>query len=349
MAPNQPPRRSQDDPHEAQARTAPARIGSAPMSRTAVIIPVCNGAATVARTIDSALAQGPDQPSVIVVDDGSFDDTPRILARYGDRIKVLSQRNRGPSIARNAGVAMAPDADFLAFLDSDDVWLPGMLGTMLDALESSPAAVLAYCDVVTVDDEGRTLGIPLIDEDCAHAPTMDDLLTRWWPILTSGAVMCRDAFVRCGGFSEEFSAPGFEDPYMWLRMRETGGFVFVPERLVLYRTIPPLQRMLKYAGGYKIFARLVRQRYGAAGWRLIDETTHAFVAAWGYQGLMALRAGDRRGAREAFSCAMRYRRFDLRTTARWLRTFLPTRAARALSGSFVRQTGTRPELENYFR
>jgi glycosyltransferase involved in cell wall biosynthesis len=92
------------------------------MSRVAVIIPVRNGVATIRRTIDSALGQECERPEVIVVDDGSTDATPRILGSYGDQIRVLRQRNCGPSAARNAGAAAAsPDSEYFTFLDADDV------------------------------------------------------------------------------------------------------------------------------------------------------------------------------------------------------------------------------------
>jgi glycosyltransferase involved in cell wall biosynthesis len=320
------------------------------MSQVSVIIPVRNGAATIQRSVESALAQKPGQPDVIVVNDGSTDATLRILSWYGDRIKVLHQRNRGPSAARNAGAAAAnPDSDYLAFLDADDVWLPTMLATMVGQLETSPDAVLAYCDVMSVDDEGREVDVQLIDESSSHAPTMKELLTRWWPILTSAAVMRRAAFEHAGGFNESFTKPGFEDPFMWLVMREQGDFIYVAERLVRYRTTPPQMRMMKYAKGYRVFSSLVERRYGEDGKRLIRESTNAFVSAWGYAGLVALREGDKLRARQAFSCAMRYGPFQLRSASRWLRTFLPMSAVRVLSGRVVRGTPNKSELENYFR
>ncbi len=320
------------------------------MNRVSVIIPVRNGVATIRRTIDSALAQAPEAPEVIVVDDGSTDATPRILSSYGDQIKVLRQRNRGPSVARNAGAAAAsPGSEYFAFLDADDVWLPGMLATMLPAVEASDQAVLAFCDVISVNDYDEELDTRFIDEASAHAPSMKELLTRWWPILTSAAVLRRAAFERAGGFDETFTRPGFEDPFMWLVMREQGDFIYVPQRLVRYRTTPPDARMMKYAKGYRIFGRLVTQRYGEAGQRLIRESTNAFVSAWGYAGLVALREGDKLRARQAFACALRYGPFQFRAASRWLRTFLPMSAARALSGRIVRGSRTKPELENYFR
>jgi glycosyltransferase involved in cell wall biosynthesis len=320
------------------------------MSRAAVIIPVRNGATTIRRAIDSALEQENERPEVIVVDDGSTDATPRILGSYGDQIKVLRQANRGPSAARNAGAAAAsPDAKYFAFLDADDVWLPNMLGKMVAKLDAASWVVLSFCDVITVDDDDREVGTNFIDEYSAHAPTMDELLTRWWPILTSAAVMRRSAFERSGGFDESFTRPGFEDPYMWLVMREQGDFAYVPQRLVRYRTTPPVERMLKYAKGYRIFGRLVSERYGDAGQRLIRESSNAFVSAWGYAGLVALREGDKLRARRAFACALSYGPFQVRAASRWLRTFLPMSVVRALSGRIVRGERTKPELENYFR
>ena len=320
------------------------------MNRVSVIIPVRNGASTIQRTIDSALAQNGEHPEVIVVDDGSTDATPRVLASYGDRIKKLRQRNRGPSAARNAGAAaVSDDSKYLVFLDADDVLLPSMLATLTAELERDASVTLAFCDIVPVDDDDNELELKFIDEASAHAPSMEELLTRWWPILTSAAVIRRSAFERAGGFHESFTKPGFEDPYMWLLIREQGEFSYVPQRLVRYRTTPPSERMMKYAKGYKIFGRLVSERYGEAGRRLVRESTNAFVSAWGYAGLIALREGDKMRARRAFACAMRYGPFQVRSTSRWLRTFLPMSMARALSGRIVRGERIDGTLETYFR
>jgi glycosyltransferase involved in cell wall biosynthesis len=307
------------------------------MSRVSVVVPVRNGVDTIRRTVDSALAQECERPQVIAVDDGSTDATPHILGSYGDKIKVLRQRNRGPSAARNAGAAAAsPDSQYFVFLDADDVLLPPMLKTLTAELDAAPSVALAFCDVVPVDDYDQELDVKFIDEHSAHAPSMEELLTRWWPILTSAAVMRRSAFERAGGFDESFTSPGFEDPYMWLVMREQGDFSYVPQRLVRYRTTPPSERMMKYAEGYRIFGRLVTDRYGEAGQRLIRETSNAFVSAWGYAGLVALRDGDKLRARKTFACALRYGPFRVRVASRWLRTFLPMSVVRAVSGRIVR-------------
>ena len=106
-----------------------------------VVIPVFNGARFLAGAIDSALGQVGVSVEVIVVDDGSTDATARVAAGYGERITCLRQPNRGPSAARNFGIARAR-GDFLAFLDSDDVWPPCNLFTLLAAMTAGVDIVL---------------------------------------------------------------------------------------------------------------------------------------------------------------------------------------------------------------
>lgn len=304
-------------------------------SGVSVVVPVRDGGATIRRAIDSVFIQTYAASEVIVVDDGSTDSTSRILESYGDRIRVVRQASRGPAAARNAGAAAASKLDYIAFLDADDVWRSDMLLTMVWQLSNHPSAVLGFCNVVSVNDDGDEIDLPLLDDSLAHGPSMDELLTRWWPILTSATVIRREAFDHCGGFNEAFKSPGYEDAFMWLVLREQGEFLYVPRRLVNYRITPPNQRMVRYSRNYSTFLRLVRERYGMKSARLIKNIRLGFVAIWGYQGLIALKTGDRITARRLFERALFYRPYDRRTVLRWARTFLPMKWSRALSGSFV--------------
>ncbi len=321
------------------------------MARVAVIIPACNSAATVALAIDSALAQTCNSIEVIVVDDGSTDATPEIAAGYGDRIKLVRQRNRGPSIARNNGLGAAGPSEYVAFLDADDVWMPNVVESLVGALDAAPLSMLAFCDLIPIDSQGSVLEYSFIDYADAHAPTMEEMLSRWWPILTSAVLMRRTAFENVGGFSEEFDLPGFEDPFLWLLMREQGSFEYIDQPMVIYRTTPPLDRMMKYGKGFKTFARLVIERYGAAGMRLVEQTGGRYGEVWTYHGLLALREGNKLLARRAFECALLYGddRARKRLRGRWLRTFLPVGLARALSGGFVHRADRIEEYDSFFR
>ncbi len=101
------------------------------------IVPVWNRERFVAETLDSILAQTYRPIEVIVVDDGSTDGTPQVLAGYGDRITTLRQENAGPGPARNTGIRAAR-GEFLAFLDSDDLWLPEKLAIQHARFEAHP-------------------------------------------------------------------------------------------------------------------------------------------------------------------------------------------------------------------
>lgn len=105
---------------------------------------VFNGEATVARALDSALAQRcAPEFEIIVADDGSADGTVKILESYGDRIRILRCLHRGIGPCRNAAIRIAR-GEYLAFLDADDMWLPDKLARLVEPLSRDPALMLAY-------------------------------------------------------------------------------------------------------------------------------------------------------------------------------------------------------------
>jgi glycosyltransferase involved in cell wall biosynthesis len=302
------------------------------MSRVSVVIPVFNSAATIERAVASVLAQRFDgEVEAIAVNDGSTDGSAEILRGFGDRIGIIEQANRGAAAARNAGVAVA-QGEYLAFLDADDEWLPEKLAKTVAVLAGNPAAVLVFSDAIPIGASGAALGESYVTPDCAHAPTMAEMLERWWPIIPSTAVMRTATFKACGGFVEEFRSAAYEDPFLFLVAREHGEFAYVAERLVRYRYESPSVRMEKYLRYREVFVRRVRERYGDAARGLINGTQRAYASALGYEGLIAMRAGDMGAARNCFARALRERPLDVRTALRFARTFLPLRLARALSG-----------------
>lgn len=114
-----------------------------------VAIPAYNCARYLPETVESALSQTLPPLEVIVIDDGSTDDTGEVLARYEGRIRDVRQRNMGISAARNAGIRIARGT-LIAFLDADDVWLPSMLAQQCEAL-SRTGAGLAHTDFYNWD------------------------------------------------------------------------------------------------------------------------------------------------------------------------------------------------------
>lgn len=124
--------------------------------RFAVIIPVHNGAKTLARALDSVLAQTWPAHEIIVVDDGSRDASAEVAARYGERVQLLRQENQGVSAARNAGVAAA-SAEWLCFLDADDWYYPERLSRHARMIERDAAIDFLTGDFDYVDFDGRHL------------------------------------------------------------------------------------------------------------------------------------------------------------------------------------------------
>lgn len=302
------------------------------MSKISVIIPAYNAAATVAASIESVLAETLAAFETIVVNDGSSDETAGVLELYAGRIKVVTQQNRGLAGARNAG-ARAATGEWIAFLDADDTWTADKLEKTVAAVSGDSETVLVFSDAACIDESGAVLPKPFMEEGRARAPSMDDMLAGRFQILPSSVSVRRDAFVRAGGFSEEFrGASGFEDAFCWLVMREQGPFAFIAARLVNYRTTSLARSLERYRPGFEVFARLVRERYGAAGEQLIRARRKARVTRWAHLGLLAMKRGDAAAARRAFRSALHEDPRRLKNLMRLLRTYLPAPMIRALTG-----------------
>ena len=116
--------------------------------KLSIVMPAYNERRTIRDIVAAVLAvplEGVEK-ELVIVDDGSTDETPEVLARYGERIRVVRQDNQGVAAARNAGIAVAR-GDLLAFLDSDDVWLPRKLDLQAARIETDPGLGLVHCGV----------------------------------------------------------------------------------------------------------------------------------------------------------------------------------------------------------
>jgi len=302
------------------------------MTTVAVVIPVFNGAKTVARAIDSVLCQRLDgEVQVVTVNDGSTDDTAAVLGQYEGRIRVLNQRNRGPAHARNAAAALST-AEYISFLDADDAFMPEKLARAVSQLAGDPQAAMIFHDAVAVDRTGHKIAASCVPPAKAHPPSMSEMLAQLWPIITSTVVIRRRTFQACGGFSEEFKF-GYEDPDLWIRAREQGHFLYLPEPLTYYTLIEDrAQRMEKYLTSQAVFFRRLRQRYGSAAEELIRRTIRNYTNWLGYQGLLEIQAGNPSAARSYFARILRQHPTHFKSALRYIRTFLPISMARALSG-----------------
>ena len=165
--------------------------GSAP--RVSVIIAVYNGAATIDRALESVFAQTFSDYEIVVVNDGSTDDTASVLSRHADRIRVITQTNRGLSAARNAG-ARASSGEYLAFIDDDDEWMPAKLARCVPILDADPECALVYTLALKVDPNGLPMHPQNASDgrpDGSESPTMQQLLTHPWNVVPSQFVVRR--------------------------------------------------------------------------------------------------------------------------------------------------------------
>jgi teichuronic acid biosynthesis glycosyltransferase TuaG len=203
------------------------------MTRVSVVIPAYNAAAFVAAAVDSALAQTYPEIEVVVVNDGSTDDTPQLLAAYGARIRVHHQPNAGLSAARNIGARLAT-GDWIAFLDADDLWLPKKIEAQIAAVGSCQ---WSYTNRFNFGARGA---VPELQSEVTLMTGGDvfvPLLLRGNFITVSSVMIDKALFEQTGGFFNQKG--GCEDWDLWLRVAALSRPIsYVGEPLVRYRFSP---------------------------------------------------------------------------------------------------------------
>lgn len=194
-----------------------------------VIIPTFNRGWIVDEAIQSVLAQTYPHFELIVVDDGSTDQTPSILQEYQDRIRIIRQANQGVSAARNHGVDAAQGA-FVAFLDSDDLWQTEKLSVQVNFFLTNPDVQICQTDETWIRNGKR-----INPKNYHKKPSGDIFLPSLALCLVSpSAVMLKkDFFRQMGGFDE--SLPACEDYDLWLRISCRYPVFLIPEQLVVKR------------------------------------------------------------------------------------------------------------------
>lgn len=200
-----------------------------------VVIPAYNRVALIAQTLDSVLQQAYRDFEVLVVDDGSTDGTQEAVGRYGDAVRLLSQTNQGPGAARNFGMRHAA-GEYLAFLDSDDVWFPWTLATYAAIIhQSRPALIAGRLAHFTDANELQS-----IEQAPLEADSYADYLTASRRGLYCGSgqlVVRRDLALQAGGFAED--RVNSEDHDFVLRLGTAPGYVDVRAPVLIgYRTHP---------------------------------------------------------------------------------------------------------------
>src|SRR6266513_3016176 len=202
------------------------------MKTVSVIIPTYNCGRFIREAIDSALAQTHAPLEVIVVDDGSTDETAQVLAEYGATIRCIWQENQGVAAARNTGLAAAR-GEYLAFLDADVIWKPRKLELQIARFETDSTIGLVHCRTETFDDERRTVRVLPHGMEGWVAPAMLRLDPGVITSPGSGIMVPKRVAEESGGFDERM--PPSEDWDFCYRVALRYPVAYVREVLVRYR------------------------------------------------------------------------------------------------------------------
>jgi len=204
------------------------------MPRTiSVVIPTYNRAKLLAEAVESALQQSRPPDEIIVIDDGSKDNTAQAVARFGRKVRYIQQENAGPAAARNHGVKVA-SGEFIAFLDSDDLWVKNRLERQLAALEEHPDLdfLLGLEAKFSADEESDSCEIKEVDVlqslnsiECI-IPNPLELLLKENFIPTSSVLLRKSCLATVG--SMDAAVQPAEDYDLWIRFALQGfrfGFI----------------------------------------------------------------------------------------------------------------------------
>ncbi len=198
-----------------------------------VIIPTFNREHLIQRTISSVLAQTFSDLELIIVDDGSTDNTGEVIQKFTDpRIRYIPlDKNYGGGYARNQGIKAA-HGELIAFLDSDDEWMPEKLELQIARLRANdnPFMTVVYCIGYEYYESIKRQKLPKLDT--YEGDVFDYLLRGWLPPTASLFMVKRSALIGVGGFDE--SLPSFQDYDLWLRLAEANNhFIAVNKPLVI--------------------------------------------------------------------------------------------------------------------
>lgn len=195
-----------------------------------VIIPTHNRAALIGGAIQSVLDQTYQDFEIIVVDDGSTDNTQETLEPFQSRIRYFHQENQGPSSARNTGIKRA-EGKYIAFLDSDDLWLPSKLHKQMTVFHASPGDLgVVYCGVYYVDRQTEVTIKTTIPNYKGNV--FDVIINKGSGPTTSASVVKKECFEKVGMFDETLVS--YEDTDLWLRISQYYTFDYVEECLVRF-------------------------------------------------------------------------------------------------------------------
>lgn len=203
------------------------------MASVAIVIPCYNTSKYISRTIESALIQTGGNYEIVAVDDGSTDNTLSIIKAYEPHVRVLTHpgnANLGQSASLNLAIENT-ESEFIAFLDSDDIWYQGKLEKQVGIFNKLPNVGLVYTGGHVIDDYDKIL-YNLFPKDFVETNSVGSILLNCYIRTPSTVMVRRDILREVGKFDTRLTIP---DHDMWVRMSEITKFYYLPDALTGYR------------------------------------------------------------------------------------------------------------------
>ena len=307
-----------------------------PRPTVSVIIPTYNRASMLRQALESVRLQGVEDVEIIIVDSHSTDETLQVIQEFQPGILHLQQKRLGVAAARNLGIRNA-SAPFIAFLDSDDLWLADKLKRQLDFLQQHPEVALVYARMWSYSVESpqkRRLDPPTV------ARSFEQLLNGRNTVTTSTVIVRRECFDTVGVFNPHLRAA--EDHELWLRILRQFPIAFMDEVMAEYRrhgisinTDPPL-----LYDGYRRYFEIILNEYRP--WLKNPRAAERHLAKFEYLcGTTALKKGEARRAVGLVGRALQRDRWlgkqFIRQETSWpQKLWLPIKPYAALTVSVVR-------------
>lgn len=208
------------------------------MTKVSVIIPTYNCAKYLPEALDSVLAQTYQDYEIVVVNDGSTDNTDSLirptLEKYPSKIRYFSQENKGLAATRNVAIGYSR-GEYIALLDADDMFLPNRLEEGVRILDEKPDVGLVHANIQRIGEGGELLYVPLRDKRFLSGRIFEHIFLRKAHIAIPTILLRKSCFGRVGLFDENLTRLGCEDREMWLRVAREYQFYYIDKVLGLYR------------------------------------------------------------------------------------------------------------------
>ena len=295
------------------------------MPNVSVVIPTYNSAKFLVESINSVLDQNYKDYEIIVIDDGSTDNTKEVLMPFMSKIRYIFKENGGPASARNMGISQSK-GKYIAFLDSDDLWLPEKLELQISMLEKRPDVGLVHSDATLFDESGKLENLHKgLDRKYLHGDIFPHLFTRNF-IMTLTVIAKKECFENVGLFDKNLLRA--QDYDMWLRISNNFGIGYIDGPLAMHRDhgeqiSKNTDKTLLYA--MKVIEKTIENCPDIES-KIGYPPKHRFAALYFSAGYDYFERNNSHQAREHFLTALSYKPLDLKISIYCLSTLLGSRS-----------------------